>query len=366
VRKTTRLIVAVALVIAVLPGPLAWCAPKAPKQPAKKKPAKKRPPAYATMDEARKAGPDFDIMGEYVGTVAGGKKIGVQVIALGGGHFQAVFLPGGLPGAGWDEKTKILCQGKLADGKVVFEPAKGSRRYLGGGADQFSATRQFPPKTQKPYTATIEGGKLTGKTDTGEAIAAEKVQRASSTICAKPPTGAIVLLAFAPPKPPSLDAWTNNKWLAKKEGCMQIGPRAKGNTTKQRFTGSWRLHIEFRSPFQPHARGQGRGNSGVFPPGGREIQVLDSFGLAGLSNECGGIYKSHNSKVNMCLPPLSWQTYDVTYYAGGDGAKPWYKVVHNGVTIHAKVDLGKPSGKLNMQDHGNPVSYRNIWIVPAK
>jgi len=131
------------------------------------------------------------------------------------------------------------------------------------------------------------------------------------------------------------------------------------------------LHVEFMTPFQPAARGQGRGNSGVYPPGGREIQVLDSFGLEGLANECGGIYKSNRPRVNMCLPPLSWQTYDIAYHPpkiGRDGrtlVEPaWYKVVHNGVTIHEKAALGKGrSGALNLQDHGNPVSYRNIWIV---
>ena len=137
-----------------------------------------------------------------------------------------------------------------------------------------------------------------------------------------------------------------------------------GTNSKKRFSGPWRLHVEFRSPFQPRARGQGRGNSGVYPPGGREIQVLDSFGLDGLPNECGGIYKNHPSRVNMCLPPLSWQTYDVDYHPAGDGKPAWYKVVHNGVTIHEKVPLGgSRTGTLHLQDHGNPVAYRNIWFV---
>lgn len=354
----TRLasVLAAGLVVALVVGAVVVSTEAAPK---------KRGEAYASIAEAKKAGPDFDIQGEYAGT-AGTAKIGVQVIALGGGAFQAVFLPGGLPGAGWDGKSKILCQGTLEGGKVSLSPATGSRKYMGGPENQFSATKKFPPEGQKDYTGVIEGGKITGKTDTGDAIAAQKAERKSPTLGAKPPEGAIVLLAYEPDKPPSLEAWTNQKWKPMPCGCVQIVQKGGGNKTKQSFSGAWTLHVEFKSPFQPKARSQGRGNSGVFPPGGREVQVLDSFGLEGLPNECGGIYKNYPPRPNMCLPPLSWQTYDITYHAPPTGPA-WYKVVHNGVTIHEKVELGKSrSGGLSLQDHGNPVAYRNIWIVVEK
>lgn len=325
--------------------------------------AKKGGPVCATVEEARKAGPDFDIQGEYDGT-AGGKKIGVQVIALGEGHFEAVFLPGGLPGAGWDGKSKILCQGKLEGGTVALTPSKGGKKYMGGPPEEFRATQAFPPEGQKAYTATLADGKLRGKTDTGEAIEAAKVERKSPTLGARPPEGAEVLLAYEPGKPPSLDAWTNPKWQPKPEGHMQVVPRARTNRTKKTFAGAWTLHVEFRTPFLPTARGQGRGNSGVFPPAGREIQVLDSFGLEGLGNECGGIYRGHRPKVNMCLPPLSWQTFDVTYQPQADAKPATYTIRHNGVVIHDKLSLGRGrTGALSLQDHGNPVAYRNIWIA---
>lgn len=323
---------------------------------------------YATVVQARNAGPDFDIQGEYLGIIAGDakRKIGIQVIALGDGKFQAVFLPGGLPGAGSGGKKKILCQGKLEGAKAVFTPAKGDRQYLAGNPDEFSATKQFPPKTQADYTAVIEKGKLEGKTDKGETIKAKKLDRKSPTLGFKPPAAATVLLPYEPNKAPSLAQMSNQKWKADPNGYMQAMPKAGQIETNEKFSGPWAMHIEFRSPFQPKARGQGRGNSGVFPPGGQEIQVLDSFGLDGLPNECGGIYKTNPPIVNMCLPPLSWQTYDITYNPGNADEQAWYWVVHNGVVIHKKLQLGKPKSdpvSLKLQDHGNPVAYRNIWIV---
>jgi hypothetical protein len=129
----------------------------------------------------------------------------------------------------------------------------------------------------------------------------------------------------------------------------------------------------------PYARGQGRSNSGVYPAGRHECQVLDSFGLTGENNECGGIYTIAKPAVNMCLPPLQWQTYDLEYHLAADG-KPamMVSVLHNGVKIHENVELKKHTtsapdngaddtpGPLHLQDHGNPVAYRNIWLVELK
>lgn len=321
---------------------------------------------YGTEAEARVAGPDFDVQGEYVGTVGGAGAIGIQVIALGNSEFQAVYYPGGLPGAGWDGKGKSLGQGRLTNGNLMLAPADGSRAYMAGPPSEFSATGQFPPAGHQAYTAMIRDGRLKGRTDSGAEIRAEKMQRRSPTLGKPPPAGAVVLLPFEPGTPPVVDAWTNPKWAPRQDGSLQAVPKCGENRTREVIAGSWLMHVEFRSPFQPDARSQGRGNSGVFPPGGREIQVLDSFGLDGLPNECGGIYKNIPPQVNMCLPPLSWQTYDITFHAAEGDEPAWYHVEHNGVTIHEKVPLGKPGpGPLRIQDHGNPVSYRNIWYLPA-
>ena len=142
------------------------------------------------------------------------------------------------------------------------------------------------------------------------------------------------------------------------------------------------MHIEFRTPFMPKSRGQARGNSGVYLQGRYECQVLDSFGLDGADNECGGIYSINKPVVNACLPPLAWQTYDIDFKAakyGADGKKTTnarVTIKHNGIVIHDDQELthgtpghvpegAEPYG-LYLQDHGNPVAFRNIWVVDKK
>ncbi len=143
------------------------------------------------------------------------------------------------------------------------------------------------------------------------------------------------------------------------------------------------MHLEFKLPYMPAARGQARGNSGCYLQGRYEVQILDSFGLEGKNNECGGIYEIKDPDVNMCLPPLAWQTYDIDYTAarydasGGKTANARITVSHNGVVIHDNVELpratraapvkeGPEPGPIYLQDHGNPVRFRNIWVVEKR
>jgi hypothetical protein len=292
------------------------------------------------------AGPDFAVQGEYVGAVRteqGEEKYGVQVIALGGGKFQAVGYHGGLPGEGWDRSERILGSAETKDGKTTFSAP------------------------DKDVVATLTDGAITIQQPNGAKLGTlKKVERQSPTMGAKPPAGAVVLFDGTTADNFQGGRMTDDKLL------MQ------GATSKQLFQ-SFTLHLEFRTPFQPAARGQGRGNSGFYAQGRYEVQVLDSFGLEGKNNECGGIYTIKVPDVNMCLPPLAWQTYDVDYTAARyeDGKKVQdaeISVRHNGVVIHDKVKLphattaapvreGPEPGPIYLQDHGNPVRYRNIWVV---
>ncbi len=284
------------------------------------------------------AGPDFQVQGEYAG-----EKLAAQVIALGDGKFRAVFLHGGLPGAGWDKSAKAEMGGVTTAGNTTFG------------------------KAEAGWNGVITGEIFSGKTDKGDSFQLKKVFRKSPATGAKPPAGAVVLFDGT-----SADHFSPGKLTA--EGFL-----AEGANSKRRFQ-SQKLHIEFLLPFQPTARGQGRANSGCYLQGRYEVQVLDSFGLKGENNECGGIYTIKVPDVNMCLPPLTWQTYDIEFTAakfdaaGNKTADARVTVLHNGVKIHDDVKLPKTTtaaplkegpepGFLHLQNHGNPVRYRNIWVV---
>jgi len=300
-------------------------------------------PAYT---DPAKTDADFAFQGEYVGmakTNKGNHKVGVQVIALGGGKFHAAGCMGGLPGDGWDKSPKRESDGELKDGEIVC-------------ANDYVITK-------------IKDGKVILALPSGNEIATlEKVHRKSPTLGAAPPAGAVVLFDGK-----SAEAF-------EKGTLTDDGLLAAGCSSKQKF-GSCKVHIEFRLPYMPEDRGQARGNSGIYLQGRYEVQMLDSFGLEGKNNECGGLYELKDPDVNMCFPPLVWQTYDIEYTAAKyDGEKviapARITVEHNGVTIHKDVELptdrgtraapvkpGPELGPIYLQNHGDPAVYRNIWVV---
>lgn len=324
-------------------------------------------PAYTNPQEA---GRDYQVQGEYAGELdlgSGRQRFGAQVIALGDGQFRAMLLAGGLPGDGWQRGSDQLAASTAAsssEGKVTLKGV------------WFSA--QIDPQ-QQTLTVTSAGGETLGEL--------KRVERISPTLGAKPPEGAVVLLAGE-----NLDAFSGGGKLTE-EGTLlivagkELPPLKEGGRPRRdkqdvisvEEFGDCRLHLEFATPFMPTATGQARGNSGVYVQNRYEIQVLDSFGLEGADNECGGLYKASRPIVNMCLPPLVWQTYDIEFTAprlGKKKAPARITLEHNGVLIHDNVALNTVTpggesdeavvGQLKLQDHGNPVQFRNIWIVPKK
>jgi hypothetical protein len=263
--------------------------------------------------------------------------------------------------------------GQLEGDGATFKPAEGKRQYLAQDAEKFSATSQFPPSGQKPLTAAISGDTMTGKTDDGESFELKKTERKSPSLGAKPPDGATVL--FDGTKE-SMKHWKGGRF---DEKTKLLNTDGKDIITQEKFS-DYTVHLEFMLPFRPDARGQGRGNSGFYQVDHYEVQILDSFGLEGRNNECGGIYSQKDSLVSACLPPLQWQSYDIEFAnaktddSGKKIANSRITAKLNGILIHDNYEIsGKTGGArgeaegtpgpLKLQGHGNPLQFRNIWIV---
>jgi hypothetical protein len=217
----------------------------------------------------------------------------------------------------------------------------------------------------------IKDGALRAQTEYGQFFEMKKIESKSPNAGLKPPAGAVVLLAYEPGKAPDMSAWTNTQWKALDDASMQVVKGA--NRTKQQFGDIRQLHIEFWLPLEPTKRGQGRANSGVYLADLYEVQVLDSFGLVETSGDCGALYNLARPRVNASLPPETWQTYDITFRAprldekGEVKELPRITVIHNGVKIHDNLEIPmarhRAKGPLQLQDHGHPIQFRNIWIV---
>lgn len=197
-----------------------------------------------------------------------------------------------------------------------------------------------------------------------------------------PPADAIILLGN------NLDSWEAKeggpaKWNFDK-GIMTVERKTGDIHTKQAF-GDIQLHVEWRTPAEVKGDGQGRGNSGILLMGKYELQVLDSYNNRTYSNgQAGALYKQLPPLVNASRPPGEWQTYDVIFIAprfyedGSLQSQARITVLHNGVLIQNNASIWggtqyigisnyeKHPEKLPLvlQDHGNPVSFRNMWIRP--
>ena len=311
---------------------------------------------------------EADVQGLYEGTgrdAAGDFRIDARVVAQGNGNYN-VFV------------RQIREGGKITRAELKGTTADDAMTVAGksaGGA----------------WKGAYAGGVIRGECGPDGTFGVRRVERKSPTLGKAPPEGAFVLLDgkdFSKlVRANGADIRPSKKEIGK-DGSIQI-PKG-GMNSRRSFPGDLDLHVEFLIPFMPSAHGQGRGNSGVFLPNGDEIQVLDSFGEQTYrGGGCGGIYAYDDPDVMETIeslkgkaecqftlasaPPLQWQTYDIEYRVEKDGkplAKPRVTVYHNGIKIHDNCETKSPSpaespkGRLHFQDHGNPVRFRNIWVVP--
>ena len=248
------------------------------------------------------------------------------------------------------------------------------------------------------WAFTVEGEALTGtrrhETRSGEVVQIpfelKKVVRVSSTMGRLAPEGAESLIY---PGLDNLDAWVHRdgkpaSWKLLPGGVLEVYSKASGNPvgghiyTKKAYADS-EVHIEYKLPYMPEASGAHRANSGLFLQGNYEVQILDSYGVDSGWTDCGAIYKVAPSRVNRCAPPGQWQTFDITFTAarfdeaGTMTAYPRMTVLHNGRLIHNDVEVFElpwhpevrrksphPDTPLPiwLQDHGQPVQFRNFWV----
>ncbi|NQU21481.1 MAG: DUF1080 domain-containing protein [Candidatus Nealsonbacteria bacterium] len=300
-------------------------------------------PAFA--DGPADKDPDAALQGEFVGALTVDPEkpqpLSLQIRAAGGGTFEAAQFDGGLPGEKSRPPKPVLLTGKRTADFLVLS---GGKWVVLGHPD---------------YCVLIDPeGKRVGRLD--------RVERQSPTLGAKAPEHAVVLFDGT-----GTDHFTNGK-------MTEDGLLMEGADLKPMFQ-DFNLHLEFRLPLMPEARGQGRANSGLYLQSRYELQVLDSFAIDPGKDGCGSLYKFRVPEVNMCLPPLVWQTYDVIFTAprwASDGTKvanaritAWL----NGVKVQSDVELpnktgaGKPEEPtllpIRLQNHGNPVRFRNIWLI---
>ncbi|MDA1067682.1 MAG: DUF1080 domain-containing protein [Verrucomicrobia bacterium] len=233
---------------------------------------------------------------------------------------------------GWVNAPAKDGNAKNNPGLVARVIGLGQDRYEIQIMEEFDKRADFKVKTEATwkngkmtfdengYKGEITKNSFTGEKTSGDLLtqfALKKIVRSSPTAGLKAPNGAVILFDGK-----NLDAWELGKgepatWLVK-NGYFEILPKKDNNdkggsiNTKQSF-GDVKVHLEFNLPYEPEGREQHRGNSGFFVPGGYEIQILDSYGLGGMWNECGALYKQSPPQVNMCWAPGVWQTFDIEF-----------------------------------------------------
>ena len=302
------------------------------------------------IDEFFPAEPDpfvGNYSGRWIGKVEVDPELHAQVIALGNDSYRIRFVPKLFL------RTPVIeeVEAKVENGRLAFAGSSVRGEIVDGR---------------------IKGERTRG----GDTFDLERAVHSSPTMGKKAPEGAKVL---------GKAAWQAAEgWEFADDGVITVTPKGGYLTSKEAFK-DLEMHIEFRNSFMPRQRGQQRSNSGVFVQDIYEVQVLDSYGLEGVYDECGALYKVMAPQVNACAPPVEWQTYDITYRAprydsaGKLVEDPRITVYHNGIRIHHDQPMPwitawteeerlapppKDPGHIKLQGHNNYVQFRNIWVKP--
>lgn len=288
---------------------------------------------------------DYDLMGEFVGVITTAENqvepLGIQLRPIGTTNFEALQFIGGLPGQEGFKNQILALVGRRYEDYMV----------LSGG----------------PWAILVEKGFCTILDRQGKSVGRlERIERGSPTMGARPPAEAIVLFDGS-----GTDQFVNAKMTA--DGLLMAG--ADVRPMIQDFF----LHLEFRVPYMPNSDSQARGNSGCYLHSRYEVQILDSFGQLPQFNGASSLYRTKAPDLNMSFPPLVWQTYDIIFTAprwAADRSKirnARLTVWHNGVKTQDDIEIPNKTGAgqeeepsllpIRLQDHRDPVVYRNIWIV---
>jgi hypothetical protein len=310
-------------------------------QPPKEKSNEKGP----AFTEPPNDDPTYILMGEFAGVVKSTDEkpnlLGLQIRVIGEDQLDAVAFLGGLPGHKSHQPDPFRMIGKRSGEFVV----------LSGG----------------PWAIIVEKNICRVIDRQGENVGQlKRIKRRSPTLFANPPEGATVLFDGT-----GTGQFVNAEMTT--EGLLK-----EGADVKPMFQ-DFNLHIEFRLPYMPQADGQNRANSGLYLQSRYECQVLDSFAQTPKIDGCGALYRFKAPDLNMCFPPLVWQTYDVQFTAprwNADGTKirdarvtSWINgtKVQDDVALKNKTGAGKPEGPflspIKFQNHGDPVRFRNVWVV---
>jgi hypothetical protein len=304
-------------------------------------------PALAPQTEISPPADDanYDLMGEFIGPIEKGENqyesLGLQIRPIGGDNFEALTYAGGLPGQ----------EGVSTESQMLVGHRSGDFVILSGG----------------PWAIFVGKDNCSIVDREGKRLGTlERVKRSSPSMGAKPPKDAVVLFDGS-----GTDQFTMAEMT--EDGLLMPGADAKP------MFQDFNMHVEFRLPYMPESFDQARGNSGCYLQSRYEVQVLDSFAQLPVFNGCCSIYRFKAPDLNLCLPPLQWQTYDIVFTAprwAADGTKvrnAHLTVWHNGVKVQNNVSLESKTGAgkaeepnllpIKFQNHKDPVRFRNIWII---